>query len=152
MGYTHYWNPKEPLEEKVWKTVVEHVHGLVAVAVADGIVLDGPLGESDEMVFDEDVIAFNGHGDAALESFYVERAPTVPEHRKDVPDMQFFTFCKTGRRPYDVVVTAALCLMETLTDGHFRVSSDGSRHEWEDGLALARKILKTAEIPAGVEE
>jgi hypothetical protein len=149
IGYTHYWNLKEPVEQQVWDRLVENVHGLLSVAVARGFKIAGPVGD-DEIVLDGDKIGFNGVGEDGYESFILERDPKIPEWRRNRADMERFAVCKTGRRPYDPVVTAALCLAEEITGGLFRVSSDGNPSDWEEGRDLAKEILKEADIPKGV--
>lgn len=98
------------------------------------------------------MICFNGAGDESYETFHVARVPTGRSPRW--PDEQgcFFGFCKTQYRPYDKVVVAALCLLDTVTGGQFDPSSDGDPEEWQEGLELAQKVLSSARIPPGVLE
>lgn len=151
MGYSHSWRPKGALDRETWLDALDFVHGVIAVAVADGIALAGGDGHG-KPVLTQDEILFNGRADQGYETFHILRVPELKRWADEDPDYKHFGFCKTGRRPYDVVVTAVLCILETVTGGHFRVSSDGSPEDWAPGLALARRVVSSAEIPAGVLE
>lgn len=139
MGYTHYWEPNQPVEEALWGVICEKIQQLCVVAKKQGYRLAGPLGTG-EPEFDEDSIAFNGVGDDSYETFALERTNTR------------FNFCKTACRPYDAVVTAALCVVDTLTEGLYGVSSDGGTDNWRAGLLLAKQVLPNAEIPQGIHD
>ena len=100
MGYTHYWRvPNEPDADtfKVWgKEVDTIINACADVAPVHDVDL------TDDLVF------FNG----GHETFVVARVA------------RDFKFCKTARKPYDLVVTACLLRLQE----HFPeidVSSDG---------------------------
>jgi hypothetical protein len=66
-----------------------------------------------------------------------------------VSHLQDFDFCKTARKPYDVVVTGVLCI---LAEAGLDVSSDGEAEDWEAGRAWAQGVLgRPVKIPAGVD-
>jgi hypothetical protein len=113
---------------------------IVAIAKSDlEIDLGDGRGDSGtEPDFGEAHFAFNGREDDGHETFYI------------AGDVRGFTFCKTARKPYDVVVTAILCLCEFYTKGTFGVISDGEPSDWQDGLKLARRIEAKCKIPKGV--
>jgi hypothetical protein len=125
------------------------VHGVCAIAVAEGIKLAGPDGTG-SLVLTQDTIAFNGVGDEAHESFWIDRVPEAPAWKSaDSEKEKFFSFCKTANKPYDPVVVAALCLLDD-TGGFHKICSDGNHSDWQAGLELARKVLARAQIPSGV--
>jgi hypothetical protein len=59
-------------------------------------------------------------------------------------------FCKTNRSSYDVAVVACLAVLKYRLGDNIQVNSDGSNSEWEDGLLLARNILKR-QIPNPIQ-
>lgn len=46
-------------------------------------------------------------------------------------------FCKTARKPYDVLVTASLCILKHYLPGVFDVNSDGDYPDWAAGCHMA---------------
>lgn len=48
-------------------------------------------------------------------------------------------FCKTARKPYDIVVTACLAYVAAYHD--YEISSDGDVEDWIAGTELANKAL-----------
>lgn len=63
-----------------------------------------------------------------------------------------FNFCKTRQYSYDTVVTACLIVLKHRLGSLVSVSSDGFIDDWEDGLELAKTVLKlkTIKIPASL--
>jgi hypothetical protein len=84
----------------------------------------------------------NGKGNDAHEDF------TMREH---FAENEGFNFCKTARKPYDMVVVACLAVLAHRLGDAFKVSSDGEANEWTEGVRLARDVtgLKIG-IPLGV--
>jgi hypothetical protein len=70
-------------------------------------------------------------------------------------DNPAWAFCKTAYKPYDIVVTAALCYLATVAKTH-APTSDGEPDEWQPGLGLATAALPqfadVLDIPAGVKQ
>ena len=86
-------------------------------------------------------IGLNGKGDNAHEEF------TMREHfTENEPN-----FCKTARKPYDVVVTACLAVLKYRLGEFFNVSSDGRSDDWTNGVELARKVLRR-KVPNPIKE
>jgi len=70
-------------------------------------------------------------------------------------DGQYFTFCKTAFKPYDICVTACLIVLEHYFKDHVRVSSDGESAEWDDARRLCQQVLGYGEeftLPQEEEE
>ena len=133
MGYTHYWRTgKRKPGEKNYNLFMKECRELVAAS-------DVPLVKSCEAVS----IMFNGVEDEGHEDCYF---PSSPDQLDE------FQFCKTAQKPYDIVVTAALCILQERCGKLVEVSSDGNAEEWEAGRALAEKVLgRPIKVPAGVE-
>lgn len=120
MGYTHYFEKLEPDENlaRITRKIVE----LGNVAICGG------LGEG-EPIITKNEIWLNGSAEKGenFETFLIKK--------NDVS----FNFCKTGREPYDKVVTAILCSALYLhCKGSETISSDGNYGEWDSsgGIAL----------------
>ena len=153
MGYTHYWRRPANLDAKRFAAFVEDVRALLAhlpqnTSTAGGfyadepLVVRGPLGHGQPVVTPERV-DFNGDGEGGCdmehESFDVARE-LDPEHENEAPVEDF---CKTARKPYDLLVTACLIALKH----HFRevaVWSDGDSADWAAGRELYERVLRPA--------
>jgi hypothetical protein len=145
LGYTSYIN-NQPIahDENKWDMFVEAVKHVASelpqtTDTAGGYHKDDPLvlgaweGEGGEPVFNENEIFFNGVGDLSHESFFIGRFPD--------PDRREFDFCKTARKPYDLMVCATLSLYwHFFKDDGVKVSSDGDTSDWEPARELVKKV------------
>lgn len=132
MGYTHYWRMTEPL--KVTKTQRDLIQEVID---KHRIVLSGWDGTGSPE-FTKNALSFNGIGpDDDHETFLV-----------DFGEREGFSFCKTERKPYDIVVCKMLLIL-SLSKG-FNFSSDGveknefgkrylSDETWPEALRWFRK-------------
>ena len=147
MGYTHYWCLNKKSEEANGSNEPtrfgEAVNDMEKIVSASRVLLAGWDGEGDPEIF-VDQVSFNGIGDDGHESFAFQRfgtgekglGPTSPEDKdKD------FAFCKTAKKPYDVVVTACLAVAAQVIDDGIEVSTDGEVEDWKEGAAFASRIL-----------
>jgi hypothetical protein len=126
MGYTHYWNGRYHLTENL----VEDVKSIIAKAREDGIVLGDWEGNGEPEVSTR-LISFNGSA-ARDEDFETAAFDDDSEG-----------FCKTGRKPYDVVVGAVLLRIRHY-NRNFRIESDGDwddEYEWVPVRALYREVF-----------
>jgi hypothetical protein len=168
MGYTHYWVHKRNFTVPQWqeivsdlKTIVDHARNVEGIVLAD---FNGDGGTSPQ--FGDDRIAFNGLGDDAHESFIVNRK-VAPLKSHQSKDRRGWDFCKTERKPYDVVVTACLAYLSTVTRREdpathepiigseaFSVTSDGDGSNFLGGVDLVRaalpKVANQIDIPMDV--
>lgn len=139
MGYTHYWRdmPTEHSEARweMFVEAVEHVYEELP-EFADGYFEGEPLiirnwEGKDEPEFSLEGIYFNGDDSKGLdhESFVIERVPSRPD----------FSFCKTARKPYDLLVCSTLLLYK-----HFwpevQISSDGNFEDWESAIEHVKNV------------
>lgn len=125
MGYTHYWNHKGITPDD-WANLVSDARRIVK---ASGVSIAGGLGEG-RPKFNVDEIWLNGTNvnDESYETFLLTHNASE------------FEFCKTGQRPYDVVVTAIL-LRAALTIPDFNVSSDGDWSDWQPAQNLYVRLF-----------
>jgi len=142
MGYTHYWTFNKPkkgkarLAEKKYQSAVKDCAKLIrAYYIANGG-LSGYSAHTEAGKYDG--ILFNGKGSDAHEDFSLRA--TYKENLDE------FNFCKTARKPYDVVVVACLLILKYHLKELIHVSSDGFSEDWQEGQELAQRFLKTREI------
>jgi hypothetical protein len=153
MGYTHYWkyNPNEiksttELRKKFLEASRLVRRGYQAIknnptyheGSAGGHYNDSPckikggLGEGNP-IFNASEIWFNGDAEEGLdhETFSIKWNET-----------ENFSFCKTARKPYDVLVCyALLCLDHVFDDGKvFSYSSDGGNSDWKAAYLFAKEV------------
>ena len=122
MGYTHYWRQPEKVEADKFAAFTKNVALIIKTADDAGIPLGGSSGQGSPEVL-ENVIAFNGFANFGYESFILENG-------------EEFSFCKTGQRPYDAVVTAVLIQLKRELGDAFTVTSDGKWSDWTEGRNL----------------
>jgi ABC-type glycerol-3-phosphate transport system substrate-binding protein len=124
MGYTHYWLGKKSTDAN-WNEFTAackklHANLPANTNSAGGYHEDDPLeiagGDGDgEPFFGNRTVCFNGKDDArdlGHETFRIDKNPAEP-----------WNFCKTARKPYDLLVVACLIAAWQILD--YRFSSDG---------------------------
>lgn len=177
MGYTHYWYTNKEGDQRAWSAALMDVAEMVRHSP---VTLRDNAGEGDGPEFTDKYLGFNGDANAhctpgntscrycggtdwmpghdlAHETFllYCRLAdyqhPEWQSRMDDVPETFAFDFCKTARKPYDVMVVAALCRMAECGEDTIRVSSDGKPEDWEAGARLASILLgRIVHIPASI--
>jgi len=115
MGYTHYWTPKT-VDEKTWKKFLKDAKELHK-NLPNKIKIRGGLGTG-KPEFSKNAIYLNGDEKRGLnhETFFVS------------PTSGSWTFCKTARKPYDLLVCALLIAAHETLD--YEVNSDGDLEDW----------------------
>lgn len=152
MGYTHYWTQRRNFTAEEWGTVSGDLRALLNFAENErGIVLADGCGDGGTRPdFTKAWIIFNGLGDDSHESFVVDR---IRPPKEPWEKTRGGGFCKTERKPYDVVTTACLCYLATIAETH-DASSDGRGRDWVAGLELAQEALpryaNRIDIPMGI--
>ena len=135
MGYTHYYKRQRELTDEETNDIMRDVR---AVLTKNTVPLGGWDGTG-EVELNDDTVRLNGVGEEGHETYRF-------------PGDLGFDFCKTARKPYDVVVTAILICIADQTDA-IDVSSDGWAEEWQDGLELAQAATgRELEIPVRADE
>ena len=140
MGYTHYFEANRDFTEVEWNSLMAAAKSIIAETKV-------PLAwERDEPDQPPEVsdkrIRFNGVDDNGYETFLLTK------------DAHGFDFCKTARKPYDVVVTAVLSAANAIAPGALDIRSDGDPSDWVAGVGLANDAvtgLKAANPLAGNE-
>jgi hypothetical protein len=124
MGYTHYWN-STGLFPGHFELAVKDIKELIKIA---GVKIAGGDG-SGKPVINADEITFNGKDPESYETFGI------------TPEPIRFDFCKTGVRPYDIVVAGALVILKHHCGDSFNVSSDGDMADFQDAIELVTKVI-----------
>ncbi|CAI7571440.1 unnamed protein product [Penicillium discolor] len=131
MGYTHYyailgWDTPE--WQKAWTQLIQDVPNIIKEA---RVPLSGPTEDEDEItpvVMDsEKGINLNGVTRNAHETFILCKPGE-------------WTFCKTARKPYDVVVTSILLRIWMLAPKNLDLGSDGGYEDWADARDLCATL------------
>ncbi|HWY35600.1 MAG TPA: hypothetical protein VNX68_13215 [Nitrosopumilaceae archaeon] len=150
IGYTHYYKTPPQLDAVKFKTLSEEletasgfINGNLSVSdkAEDTVILCGGMGTGNPQ-FTSDVIAFNGEESKGTdhETFIIER---IPNDGNIEEKGLVFNFCKTARKPYDLMVLISLLRLKH----HFpecEISSDGDSKDWAGGKKLYKKIFKEA--------
>ena len=127
MGYTHYWNFKNKVAPKdiengrlKWELAISKVKLALEYVQKKGIkIADG--GGTNKPHIGKNAICFNGYGKEMCETMYITY--------KDGG----FSFCKTERKPYDLLVCLTLLAFKETFGDDFEYTSDGiTKEEYED--------------------
>ncbi len=125
MGYTHYFTMNKKTTEEQIKKMIAFTNTAIELFGADQIV--GGMGdEGTKPEVTEEIINLNGKEDNSHETFQL--AFNSGE----------WGFCKTNRKPYDMVVVACLIFAEQ-NNVIAKWSSDGDSEDHEYGRALFEK-------------
>ena len=129
MGYTHYWRADKTTD---WAAAYPEIQldatKIVKAAKARGIKLGDAWGEGKPLIT-EGMLSLNGVGDEGHESF------VLPTSLRD------FDFCKTARKPYDLVVTAILLRAAHHAPQGIEINSDGTWDEWKPARVLVEELF-----------
>ena len=140
MGYTHYFKNKGHEDDKInFLKVLDDTRKMIEnlpefSSSAGGYYGDKPIklrgfDGSGEPVLNDDMIGFNGDGEFNLdhETFFV------------TPSATDFDFCKTARKPYDLMVCGVLISMKKHLK-NFSYSSDGDKKDWKPAKNFYKKV------------
>ena len=133
MGYTHYWRLGPFIEEKSYKKALTECRKIIK---ASPVPLGNAYGDGKPKL--NNGVWINGVGEDGHETFALGSIP-IRESGGSDPG---FNFCKTARKPYDLIVVACLLVLHDRLGESVGVSSDGEPHEWEAGREFASKVLK----------
>lgn len=141
MGYTHYWtyNPNEIKDTEElrirFRFAVELINQAYQFTKKQKIcIIRGGLGVGKPMI-NESQVWFNGDEKTGMdhETFSIKWYPDGGI-AKD--------FCKTARKPYDIMVCFSLLALNHAIDNPdaFSFSSDGDNSDWEEAKNLFTRI------------
>jgi hypothetical protein len=167
MGYTHYYYQNKSFTQKQWEKICLDTLKVVIHCDKKKIVLayeyDSPVDPLPSIFggfnhkpkcpeVSNDIIRFNGWKDEGHETFIIERK--CPKAQPWIQSKQYFGFCKTAYKPYDIAVGLVLLVVASHAPKTIEVSSDG---DWDGDWAEIRKAYKEifgkeAVCPFKVEE
>lgn len=137
MGYTHHWTTHRDLTENEWEHITSEVWTLLEHHLPPGLCLTKQYGTQEAPQVDENRIQFNGCGEFGHESFILDRA-------------QHDDFCKTARKPYDLVVAAVLIVVAGIAEDAITVRSNGGPKDWQPALDWVNDVLGIHHLPPGL--
>lgn len=111
MGYTHYWDIKD-VTQADWDKAFPYLQK-ICEQHKDIICYEHDQ-PSKPYLLDKEEIRFNGKDEDGHEIFLI-----------DYKDSSSDDFCKTDRKPYDLVVCKVLWLLKLLWKDKFELKSDG---------------------------
>jgi hypothetical protein len=143
MGFTHYWTFKKAPRgqasqiEAAYQKAMQDCQRVIKRYYSEHGGLSGYSAHTTLGQYGG--LNVNGKGDDGHETF------AVREHfSQNLENDGGFNFCKTARKPYDLVVIACLTILKHRLGECIEVSSDGDAQDWQDGVAYARKIARLA--------
>jgi hypothetical protein len=150
MGFTHYWRRKKIIEFKKMERIVSDFK-MAYREIRSHCDLAGVGGVGKPMI-DEISIAFNGRrrcdhskksscrGDCSHDCVIFSRiAKRVLWH--DPNKKEYFDFCKTNRKPYDLAVKLLLIITKHYLKSAVTISSNGADIEWLKAKELCQQIF-----------
>ena len=152
MGYTHYWklNLDYEINSEKWKEIVDDFNKIldVEINIADNNIYAGTGGmtslrkilepySNQKLEITDEEIRFNGReeGDRGHETFSLQRKSDkrLEDYASRLNRKYIFDFCKTARKPYDIVVCCLLVILKHRLGNMIEISSDG-RDGTNDGV------------------
>jgi len=153
MGYTHYWERQKRYSRPVFNRICSDMQKLDRSRRYDYPQWATTFGGK-EVMLDKGAkkrfvkanaqesgrLCFNGKDQLAHEDFYFERVmgkissvdqQMATKHPTKTTTKMYFQFCKTVRKPYDLMVCACLLIMKYHLGDDIKVRSDGSPSDWE---------------------
>lgn len=141
MGYTHYYTQNRDFTFEEWQEIVTLlVHMLdhlpAHTTSAGGYYADQPLEISSE--YNGRFLMFNGKFSLGHEDFYLKRQGSG------------FQFCKTERKPYDLIVCALLLAIQEIAPNALEISSDGDMRgdDWQPAREFLANLPGVRQIEA----
>ena len=154
MGYTHYFDHSKVSQitwdeivsdcKKLYENMPEHSMSSGGFYAEDLLILDGCFyGRDNDIngpIFSSKEIWFNG-----TDSDYDVNSDDSPNlsHETFVlrRDGESRSFCKTARKPYDLMVQACLLVYCCHSPDTIKLSSDGDKDDWEEAIKFVYNVL-----------
>ena len=153
MGYTHYWkfNTNYKISSLKWKEIVDDFNKILDVEIdipsndlycgTEGLTRLRSILEPDSdqrLEITDNEIRFNGReeGDRGHETFSLQRMSDkrLEEYAERLDRNYIFDFCKTARKPYDIVVCCLLVILKYHLGNMIEASSDGADWTNDEGV------------------
>ena len=137
MGYTHYWYFKKQPTKASYEAVLKECNFICRSYSKQ---FGGLSGYSAHSTKDYEGLLVNGSGENAHEHLVFRK----------YSEFDSTNFCKTARKPYDIVVTACLALIAKRLPS-IQITSDGDAKDWLAGCLLASYLTgEFIPVPANI--
>lgn len=173
MGFSHYYTIKKEIEQEVWneflksvkklyKNMPEHSHSSGDYFSDMPLALNG-CWKYEKPQFTEEQIYFNGSN--GLKRLQRHNGFDSKGKKKDVEwldakhsnnewnDLGHETFvlsrkgceefCKTARKPYDIMVQAVLIIAKYYFESNISIGSDGDMEDWREAIKFVCEVDAT---------
>lgn len=147
VGYKHCYKQVKSASERQWRKITTDVLTLLdnlpinsesagahyaeyALIVTDGTGRPGTL----PVVSDTEIVlnGISGKVDLSHETLFV----TKTKNRISDAD-----YCRTARKPYDLVVCGVLIVLQKHASGVWRISTDGTLEDWDPAREWVERVL-----------
>lgn len=143
---------KLPSHEDYIKRINKHIKAFGKIAeeikaalhFKSDITIKGGQGEGEPEITPS-LIWFNGDGSKDLdhETFVLKLFDLGNfQSNSDIDKEGVFGFCKTARKPYDLLVCVSLMVAKHHLGADFKISSDGDLAEWQEAIDFYEKLFK----------
>lgn len=150
MGYTHQYTQQRDFTDQEWSRLMMAFSRLCqempsSSRSAGGYYSNDPLAiddqEGGEPVCVEERILFNGAPEPlSHETFLLTRFRERMDPDSPIP--QGFRFCKTDRKPYDLMVCATLLMAAKVAPCVLEIRSDGTPEDWQPARDFVEHVFK----------
>jgi len=151
LGYTSKFYKVKEISPSVWEKILVDFNKVLPKFVN---VLDTTTDQ--KLIADNEMIYFNGIGDEAHETFYIDRVSeessiTTWCEKTDERYGMYGEFCKTARKEYDLAVSCVLIIAKRHLGEDIIVGSDGdnSDEEWTNAKTLCFDVLGYGNLDMG---
>jgi len=131
MGYTHYMSYKKVASDHTIYKVLDEIKVLLEKNNLMELITSEDL--NIVPIFNKELILFNGIKELGCEIFLF-----------DFTEPTEFTFCKTHRKPYDIIVSLVLLSLSN-NISEFTFSSDGTLEDWQVPISIYEKYIRPYE-------
>lgn len=137
MGYTHYYEQKQPPTAEQWSAISGGFKKLMAAAfLTTAFPIQRDHDDTSPPEITATHIIFNGIGDSGHETMSLGEEAW---------------FCKTNGKPYDVAVVALLILANHYAPDSWDITSDGVISDWQPTLDWMNSTgLAEFTLPKGI--
>ena len=149
---------KIPSNESYIKRIAKHIKAFKAIAKdIEKALANLPESYQDEPLLIRDgdgkgephitdtIIRFNGDESTGMDHETFDLGLFDMSFNYDQEEMSkdgVFSFCKTARKPYDLLVCVSLMVAKHHLGADFKISSDGDLAEWQDAIDFYEELFK----------
>lgn len=151
MGYTHYYYQKKSIPQKKWEKIAVDCMKVFEFCEDNGIKIVYEYDNDVQSEVSDTKIRFNGFGNEGHETFSIWK-DKPEESVNTLGTDEYFSFCKTARKPYDLAVGLVLLVVKKHSPNSIRVASDGDWDEDWSEIRRAYKILFEEDAVCPMEE